>query len=122
VPRGRRSAPYGIPGDQFWLSGWERPHPPGLEDCLSAQTRGASNLRLVRSPDSPCSKAQFEMSLGHPRRSLGGAVISSGEEPLEAVVGRILAERGLKVAVAESLTGGAVGAASPAVPGAAATF
>ena len=39
---------------------------------------------------------------------LGDLVFSGSDEPMEAVIGRLLLERGLTLAVAESLTGGLV--------------
>jgi nicotinamide-nucleotide amidase len=51
------------------------------------------------------------------RSLLGDLVFSGADEPMEAVVGRMLLERGLTVAVAESLTGGLVASRMVAVPG-----
>jgi nicotinamide-nucleotide amidase len=48
---------------------------------------------------------------------LGPLVYTRGEETMEAVVGRMLAERGLTLATAESCTGGLIGARLTAVPG-----
>ncbi len=52
------------------------------------------------------------------RAVLGELVFSAADEPMEAVVGRLLVERGLTVAVAESLTGGLVASRMVAIPGA----
>lgn len=52
------------------------------------------------------------------RRRLGEAVFAVDEENLEALVGRLLAERNLTVACAESLTGGELSARITSVPGA----
>lgn len=52
------------------------------------------------------------------RAALGAAVVGSGEETLEVVVGRLLRERGWSLGCAESLTGGLIGARITAVPGA----
>lgn len=56
------------------------------------------------------------------RRRLGPALFGADDEVLEGVVGRLLAERGLRVACAESLTGGGLGARMTAVPGASRYF
>ncbi|MGH3241773.1 MAG: nicotinamide-nucleotide amidohydrolase family protein [Spirillospora sp.] len=53
---------------------------------------------------------------------LGDAVYGTGDEPLDRVVHRLLAERSATVAVAESLTGGLIGAELTAMPGSSATF
>jgi nicotinamide-nucleotide amidase len=56
------------------------------------------------------------------RALLGDAVGGVDEEGLEVVVGRYLAEAGLRLAVAESLTGGMVAGRLTSVPGASAWF
>jgi nicotinamide-nucleotide amidase len=56
------------------------------------------------------------------RALLGDAVGGVDEEGLEVVVGRYLAEAGLRLAVAESLTGGMVAARLTSVPGASTWF
>jgi nicotinamide-nucleotide amidase len=48
---------------------------------------------------------------------LGPLIYTRGEETMEAVVGRMLAERGLTLATAESCTGGLIGARLTAVAG-----
>ncbi len=53
---------------------------------------------------------------------LGQRIYSSDGSPLEAVVLRLLAERNQTVAVAESLTGGMLGARFSAIPGASKAF
>jgi len=51
------------------------------------------------------------------RSVLGDLVFSGDDEPMEAVVGRLLVARGLSLAVAESLTGGLVASRIVNVPG-----
>jgi nicotinamide-nucleotide amidase len=56
------------------------------------------------------------------RDLLGSALYGEGEVTLDRVVHGLLAERGATVAVAESLTGGLLGAELTAMPGSSATF
>ena len=56
------------------------------------------------------------------RALLGSLVFSAADEPMEAVIGRMLEERGRTLAVAESLTGGLLASRLVAVPGASAWF
>jgi nicotinamide-nucleotide amidase len=56
------------------------------------------------------------------RERLGDHVYGSGDNAMEVVVGRLLAERGRTLACAESLTGGGLGERITAVPGASAYF
>ncbi len=56
------------------------------------------------------------------RELLGGAVGGVDDEGLEVVVGRLLAHAGLRLAVAESMTGGLVSARLTSVPGASRWF
>lgn len=56
------------------------------------------------------------------RRRLGDAIFGEGEESLEEVVGELLGARGLRLACAESLTGGELAARITAVPDASKHF
>jgi len=56
----------------------------------------------------------FEAEL---RAALGNKIYTTGDESLEEIVGRILAERGSTIAVAESLTGGLLGKRLTDTPG-----
>lgn len=52
------------------------------------------------------------------RAIIGPAVFAEDDDNMEVAVGRLLVQRGLSLAVAESLTGGLVGSRLSAVPGA----
>jgi nicotinamide-nucleotide amidase len=56
------------------------------------------------------------------RARLGAIVYGEGEEAMEQVVGRLLRERGVRVAVAESCTGGLIAEKITDVPGSSAYF
>ena len=56
------------------------------------------------------------------RRIVGDAIFATDDQTMESVVLDLLRERGLSLAVAESITGGLVGARLTAVPGASDVF
>ncbi|HUN65578.1 MAG TPA: competence/damage-inducible protein A [Bacteroidota bacterium] len=58
----------------------------------------------------------------HIRERAGNFVYGIDEEEIEAAVGRLLAERGLTIAVAESCTGGLIGHKITRIPGSSAYF
>ncbi len=60
-------------------------------------------------PDESRARGRLGRLVDEVRAELGGAVFAEGPEALEAVVGRELAERGLRIATAESCTGGLLG-------------
>ncbi|HEX2030379.1 MAG TPA: competence/damage-inducible protein A [Actinomycetota bacterium] len=85
---------------------------------------GEVRVRLTAKAETPeAAAALIEPVEAEVRARLGDAVFGVGEEEvLERVVGRLLRERGLTLACAESLTGGGLAARITSVPGASAYF
>jgi nicotinamide-nucleotide amidase len=80
-------------------------------------------VRITASGDDDASAgALLDAEEAEVRGVLGPIVFTSDDEPMEAVIGRMLLERGWTLAVAESLTGGLVASRLVAVPGASAWF
>lgn len=80
---------------------------------------GQVTLRVTaRAADAAAARALLEPVEREIRGRIGAACFGADEDSLAAVVVRELAERGQTVAVAESCTGGGLGAALAAVPGA----
>lgn len=96
-------------------------HPPGTEIAYLPNVSGV-DLRLVRRPDSVLTAEDFEAWVREIRERLEPAVYAVGEVTLEQRVGELAGELGLRLAAAESITGGGVGAAIARVPGASAYF
>ncbi|MGH8867783.1 MAG: CinA family nicotinamide mononucleotide deamidase-related protein [Actinomycetes bacterium] len=76
----------------------------------------------ARGPDRDVLDRVLDDVTGRARDLLGDLVYGEGEETLDVTVHRLLASRGATVAVAESLTGGLLGAALTDMPGSSATF
>jgi nicotinamide-nucleotide amidase len=72
---------------------------------------------VVRAASAAEAEAKLARLCATIEERLGALVYARGEEPLEAVVGRMLAERGLTLAVAESCTGGLIAGRITAVAG-----
>ena len=83
---------------------------------------GEVHVRLTAKGSPAEANALLDTLEGRVRERLGDHVYGSGDEPLEVVTGRLLAERGLTIACAESLTGGGLGERITAVAGASAYF
>ena len=85
--------------------------------------RGAVDLRLVASAgDEEAAMAALESAAVRIARVLGRNVYSTEGEDLSFVVGKMLIERGVTIAVAESCTGGLIGHLLTDVPGISACF
>jgi nicotinamide-nucleotide amidase len=88
---------------------------PGLEFGYCARI-GEVDLRLIGSPDAIA--AARELALG----SFGDFLISGDGSSLESTVVRLLREKGLKLATAESCTGGLIANRITNVPGSSEVF
>ncbi len=102
-----------------------------LDDLFHASTNptvaylaggGEVHVRLTAKGSPAEADTLLDPLEGRVRERLGDHVYGSGDEPLEVVTGRLLAERSLTIACAESLTGGGLGERITAVPGASVYF
>jgi nicotinamide-nucleotide amidase len=102
----------------------------GLDGRLSDRLRlaflpnyGTVRLRITALGETRAEASERLADLeGYLRERLGEFVFGEGEDSLAAAVGRMLAARGLTLAVAESCTGGRLADAITDVPGASAYF
>ncbi len=76
----------------------------------------------ARASDPDEAKRTTDELAGKLAEALGTAVFSTSGETLEAVIGRLLLDRGQTVAVAESCTGGLIGQRITSVPGSSSYF
>jgi nicotinamide-nucleotide amidase len=83
---------------------------------------GEVHVRLSAKGDAAAATAMLDELEARVRERLGEHVYGTGDDALEVVVGRLLAERGTTIACAESLTGGGLGERLSSVPGASAYF
>ncbi|MCX7807838.1 MAG: competence/damage-inducible protein A [Deltaproteobacteria bacterium] len=74
-------------------------------------------IRLLMSHEANDAASTLGLVAQEVRRRLGTLVYGEGNESFSAYVGRLLRERGLTIAVAESCTGGLVGQLLTSVPG-----
>jgi nicotinamide-nucleotide amidase len=84
---------------------------------LASGIEGIKVRLTARADDAHAAAVLLDAEEAAVRAILGALVFSGADEPMEAVVGRLLLERGMTVAVAESLTGGLVASRIVAVPG-----
>ena len=89
---------------------------------LASGIEGIKVRLTARADTAPHAATLLDDEEAEVRAILGDVVFSSDDEPMEAVAGALLQERGLTVAVAESLTGGLVASRIVAVPGSSAWF
>jgi competence/damage-inducible protein CinA-like protein len=83
---------------------------------------GEVHVRLTAKTDPAEAGAALDALERRVRERLGDHVYGTGDDALEVVVGRLLGERGLTMACAESLTGGGLGERITSVPGASSWF
>jgi nicotinamide-nucleotide amidase len=79
---------------------------------------GQIELHLTAlAPSRPAADAALDVAVGQLKAALSAAIYSDDGRPLEAVVGDLLREKSLTVAVAESCTGGLLASRITDVPG-----
>jgi len=89
---------------------------------LASGIEGIKVRLTARAATAPAAAELLDAEEAEVRAVLGDLVFSGDDEPMEAVVGNLLLERGLTVAVAESLTGGLVASRMVSVPGSSGWF
>lgn len=95
---------------------WSDRHPPVLATILAA--RGQIELQLSsRGADEASAESSLERAVGDVVAAFGADVCSTDGSRLEEVVGGLLRGCGLRIALAESCTGGLVAARLTDVPG-----
>jgi nicotinamide-nucleotide amidase len=77
---------------------------------------------LARAASAEQAEARLDRICDTIRERLGPLIYGEGEQTLEAVVGQMLAERGMTIAVAESCTGGLIATRMTNNPGSSAYF
>lgn len=83
---------------------------------------GGVDLRLVRRPEAELTREEFDAWASGIREKLGDIVYATGEVSLEQRIGELAVAAKARIAVAESITGGSVGAALTRIPGSSAYF
>lgn len=104
------------------LETWENELPEEIK-LAYLPSAGAVKLRLTARKGNPeTNKAKMIALFKEARALIGDAVYGEGAESMEEVLGQLLKEHNKTVAVAESCTGGALGAAITSIPGSSAYF
>jgi len=91
--------------------------PPGVELGFRTQFPDNHVRPVARAATPEEADAKLHAALAAIRERLGSLVYGEGEDTLEVVLGRLLAERGHTLATAESCTGGMIAELMTAVPG-----
>ncbi len=103
------------------LAEWVRPLLGEGVQCAYLPGAGRVDLRLwVREADRE--ERELKATVQRLTERLGPALYARGDATLEKAVVSLLSQRALRIAVAESLTGGQIGAAITGVPGSSAVF
>jgi len=89
---------------------------------LASGIEGIKIRLTVKAADVPTAVRVLDAEEAELRALLGESVFGVDDETMEAVVGRLLLERGWSLAIAESLTGGLIASRVVAVPGASEWF
>lgn len=96
--------------------------PDGVELGFRTQFPDNHVRPVARAATEADAQSKLDATCELVRSRLGALVYGEEDEPLEAVTGRSLAERGLTLAVAESCTGGLISELLTTVPGSSAWF
>ncbi len=105
-----------------FISDWEDALPPELKLAYLPQ-RSVMLLRLTaKNSDEATLNELLDTRLALLRNLLGPALFAEGVKSLEEALGQVLIKKDLKLALAESCTGGAVGARLTRAPGSSAYF
>jgi len=95
---------------------WEQATPPVAATILA--TMGSIELHLsTRAATPEAATAALDAAVAKATAVLGADVYSTDGRSLEAVVGDLLVERGLRIGVAESCTGGLIASRLTDIPG-----
>ena len=101
---------------------WER---LGPGDVTMAFLAGGGEVRVritAKAPSEAAAAMRLDEVEHEIRHVLGPSVVGAGDDTLELVVARLLADRGWTLGTAESVTGGLIAARITDVPGASSTF
>ena len=98
------------------------PLPDGVELGFRTQFPDNHVRPVARAATAAEADAKLARACALLRERLGALVYGEGEQSLEEVTGRLLAERGATISVAESCTGGLIGELLTATPGSSAYF